>query len=383
MPRAFKVLLLLVVVALLSSVGFGYSVVHQARAKSAGITAAQDADAERYRARIEADTARWKHDPLFAPHEGGDAAALLFAHVRWEKDTVRPDPAPPVVSAAFKTWGLDWPRHAAELELSGVDLAWMSQLEHFGFWDLEGPDSPGHDLPFEPVTETIPNFVDAQLLGKLRLAQGLQSGGPVRAAAEVRQLARLCLSSESLVGEMIGVALLGIERRVHEEAVRRGLPVDGWTPISEEDQASLQRVLWVAPASFDLLASEALAARRPAIGDCAGLREGLNLAFYLDGYLREELPARYESLGRALADPRCRLRRLRAAWGLSGQKGQLPVGAGACPPGTETAQNPACAAPGPLGRLPLLRAYLAQMLVATATPDWFRRYRSDGTPPGS
>ena len=376
MIRLLKVLAILVVLAVLAAVGILYGLTRRARGTMHEVQAKLEADARQYHARINTDEARWKNAPLLTPHTGGDAASLLFAHMRWERDKTSSGPVPERASAQLKDWGADWAKHADDLDLTGADLSWMAQLRHFGFWDLEGEGSPIRDLPWAPFTEPLPNFIDLQGLAKARLAQGLVAGSTVEAASEVRELARLCMSTENLVGEMLGVALLGIERRARDEALRRPRVVDGWTAVSEEDQQALRRVLWVAPARFSLLAASFADTPRP-LGECAGLQESLGMAYLLRGYLYDELPDRYTSLTNALNTNSCRMRRARLAWAGDSTAGQLPVQSSAlC---QSELGEVACAVPEFVVHVPFVRGFIGSTLAVIATPDWFRLYRPDAS----
>ena len=349
MSRFLKTIVVLLGLLLLGTLGVSLALRHRVQTGLNALQAQQDAEGARFRARIEADSARWKDDPLLAPHDGGDAAALLFVHLRWMDDGRQP-PVPARLAEQLQALGSDWGKHVEELDFTGVDLTWMSQLAQFGFWDVEAAGSPLADAPWAPVTEGMPNFIDAQHLGRGRLAQGLQSGSAVVAAAEVRELARLCLSSERLVGEMVGVALLSIERRAREEAVRRNQDVTGWTSISEEDQQALKRVLYVAPARFGLF-PVALPGEAP--GACTGLWEGLGQAYLVRGYLHDVLAERYAALTTTLAASPCRLRRARLAWASDPTGGGLPVE----------------------GHLPFARSLTGLRLARLGALDAFKQYR--------
>jgi len=371
---------LLLLLALLVGAG-GWFVANTARTKLDDARARLASDWKAFEPRVVADEARWKADPLFAPHPGGDAAPVLFAHVRFEKDG-KPPPVPVELTEALKAAGADWAKRSADFEVSAIDTAWMAQLGSFGWWDVEGQGTPLERRTFEVMTEPLPVFTDLQAFAKVRLLQGLQSGSLVEAGKEVRELARLCLTNETLVGAMVGTALLGIERRAHEEAASRGLDLTGWTPISEADQASLRNLLWAAQARHTLLAPEPLANRPFAVGECTSLREGVGQALFLRGYLGDDLPERYASLAKTLETSSCRLRRARLAWSSTGPAaGELPVkGSTLClqEPGVEPTD---CAVPDGVMHLPFARAFIGRTLAVIATPDWFAKYREANVTP--
>lgn len=329
---------------------------------------------------IVADDARWKDDPLLQPRDGGDAAPLLFAHVRWEAAAdagVRTSELPDALIASLKQWGPDWPKYAGDAGVEQLDLQWMAQLSAYGYWDLEPVGGPLDAVPFAPLTEPIPYFIDVQNFAKVRLLQGLGSGDARVAAAEVRELARLSLTAEHLVAEMIGVALLGMERKAYDESVARGLPVDGWVPVAEADQRRLKRVLWAALAPFTLAATGPVTQGEVSSGRCSALKEGLTMAHFLRGYLEERLPERYASLSKALDESPCRLRRHRAVWTKKATEGQLATSVGELCGNPTTRDDALCSAPADVIQLPFVRAYIGLNLASLSTTDWFEFYRPE------
>jgi hypothetical protein len=356
-----------------------YQKLEQAQAALAAEWAAHES-------RILEDQASWLGDPLLEAREGDDAAAVLGSRVRWEAtDGGAPQGTlvvPEAFAAQLKSWGPDWAQHAADPEaavVEAVDLSWMSELSRLSAWDLEGPASPLATAPYAPMTEPIPQFQELQAIAKVRLLQGLRGGDPRPAAAEVRELARLCLTTENLVGAMVGVAVLLIEARAHEAAVTRGLDVSGWRPVDEARRQSLTRVYWAANVPYTLLATGRAASftSSPAmpIGRCVALREALGLAQFARPYAETLLPERYAALTKALAENPCRLRRARAAWASPDGAGQMP---GEGPALCEFIGRPPADCAGPLAsfaRVSVLRHFIGATLLTTASADWLRRYR--------
>lgn len=195
----------------------------------------------------------------------------------------------------------------------------------------------------------------------------------------MRELARLCLTTENLIGAMVGVALLLIEARAHEAAVAQGLDVTGWRPVDEARRQSLTRVYWAANVPWNLLSDGRAAsfASSPAmpIGRCVALREALGLAQFARPWAETLLPERYAALTKALTEHPCRLRRARAAWASNDPSGQMPSeGPALC----EFIDRPPSDCAGPaasLARLSVLRHFIGANLVAASSADWLRRYR--------
>lgn len=338
-------------------------------------------DYEHFRPDLEDDLATWRDSPLFAPHDGGDAAPLLLAHLRWDADAsgLKAGPVPPELVSMMKAWGADWPEHVDEAREAGfgdVDFAWMGELRQYSFWDWESPGGPlDKRTPIDLYADPMPSSADALDVSRARLLKGLVRGETAQAAAEVHELARLWLHTESLIGDMIGTALLGLEERAYRAALARREDVGAWRPVTEPERKALQRLLWASKAPRSLLATGALAEANLAPGDdCSALREGL-LAAHFVRQLAEPLdPPHFARLDTALAKSNCRLRRVRLA--IERHESQLPLDPSAmCHPylGTDA---PLCSAPRWLVHLPFVRTVLATQFVTTGATDWFKQYRA-------
>jgi hypothetical protein len=324
---------------------------------------------------LKRDAERFKDDPLFAPHEGGDAAPLLLAHLRWESDVDQPSPVPAALWKQMNSYDGGWAPHADELDVKGIDTAWMSGLADAGYLDLEGPGTKLEKAPYAPLSSDLPNFVDLMMLTRVRLVQGLQSGDARAAGREVHEAARLCLSSESLIGGLFAVPLLTMERRAYEEAVRRGQDVTGWTTVSEEDVAALKRLVYASPAPYSLLATGPLAASTPPVARCIALQESIAMGHFLRHFAESEVPEQYAALTKVLDDSPCRLRRARAAWKAKDEAGQLPdSGKALCRKNLEKAED--CATPNAVVVLPFMRAFIGRTLMVSAqsSANWFKLY---------
>jgi hypothetical protein len=379
MARVLKVLGVLVLAVVLLLAGVMVWAMHKARGEAQAVQERLSADWARFEPRVMADEALWKNHPLLARHEGGDAAGLLFKHVRLERGAAQAPPLSTALTDALKALGPDWARRSKEVDLSGVDLGWLKELSTYGYWDLEGAGSPLAALPFSPLDEPLPNFGDLQNAARARLMRGLNDGTAGEAAGEVRELARLCLTTDTLIGVMVGTSMLGMEHKAYDEAVRRGQDTLGWTPVTDADAEALKRALWAAQAPGTLLSAGTLSSAQLPVGQCVALRENLGLAWFLKGYLQEELPERYAALTKALDQSPCRLTRARAAWKGTDTGGQLPVsGAAMCM--TDAGAVPAdCWMPNLVMRFGAVRTFIGLNLATIAATDWFKRYRTEGT----
>ena len=293
---------------------------------------------------IEADQARWRDDPLIAAQAGDDAAPVLFRHIGLD---VAPSPLPDVLN------GPEWLSNLDAFDTTPFDLEWMKSLASLGYWELGGAGSPLENVPISMDEPTL-RFRDLMTLAKVRLVRGLQKGDAREAAREVRELARLCLTSETILGAMVGVGITGFERGAYEEATRRGHDTAGWSPISQADHTSLKRVIGVSPTPFVLLATPPVSTVVLPVGACAGLHEGLWQAHIGRVLWSGEIADRVAGLDRQLAKSTCRLPRMRKAW------------AGSPPP--------FLADHGLLGRLPFGREVVTNQMAIDIAGNWMRGY---------
>ncbi len=317
---------------------FGYVVLLDARKETASVQRDLAGQWARFESAVMADEARWRDDLLIAPHGGGDAGPLLFRHVGLQDGL-------PKVPKLFKP-GLQWVDEIDGFDTSKLDLEWMRELKNFGYWEIAGPGTPLENVPVS-VNEPPIAFADLQTFAKARLVRGIQNGDAREAAAEVRELARLCLTTEHLVGAMVGVALVLTETRAFDEATKRGQVTTGWVPYSSEDGSSLRRVVFVAPAPYSLLATPTLSTTRLPVGACVGLHEGMWQLHNSPG-MRAAFASRYSAIDYELGHTPCRLPRMRKAWAaIAGVQAPVQDGVQLLPFANETIANQTSIITGP------------------------------------
>lgn len=210
------------------------------------------------------------------------------------------------------------------------DLAFLDRLHAYDTWDQGSSGAWARYLAAHPDTPpdegALPNYVSLQWLARLRLADGLRRADPLPALADVRQLAVLTWTSESLVGEAVALAILRIEREGYEAAVDRGLlPAEMWTPISEEERLRYQRAAWGTVGILQGLGPPDAARRLidavpEPIGFCAAVDEAMTTAPLVRALFTRpwpgevDLAAQLAPIDAAMAGDRCQLRRARTIW---------------------------------------------------------------------
>jgi hypothetical protein len=371
MKKVVLGLVLVLVVVAVALGGLWWSAVSSARKAVAELREQKDEAFRSIEARIVADEALLDL-PSLALTDGPDAGPLLLKHIRFG-DAQK---APTISDALAERLAL-WTAVMNDEELASVDLSWMAQLPTYGFWDLEGAGSPLEHRPLAVFTEDRPVFADLNRIAHARLLQGLRTRTTSTAAAEVRALARLALSTENMVGEMTAIALLKKEQRAFEEAKAIGEDTTGWTPLSSAQTEALKRVLLAALSQHTLLSSTSMTAHRFPVGTCAALSEGLGGALYFSNFARDEFAQRYVELGDALRTSPCRLRRLRAAWANPSPTTAVVLNSVCVDEDMQATGD--CSADAALGA-PGVRSFLTNTLLMISTPDTLKSYTSSASP---
>ena len=267
--------------------------------------------------------------PLFVEGGGSDAGPVLNAMLEWPVPWPdRPRAAlrlPPEVSGMLASWGEGDVKRLAQIDFGHLDLTWMRQLSQFDHWDLER-HSPWDDVSAadeaaewyrdrEPRLERLTPWV------KLRLMKGLADAEPWDALAETRQLARLLLSTQSLLASVEAMLLLHLEREAYVAALgSHPEKLANWSGVGNGETGPATIRYWralpalLSPAAPPAVFDDAVRERTP--GTCAALREAVRSALALRPLLEQAHASGYRRLEALMAQlPGCRLTRLRAALG--------------------------------------------------------------------
>lgn len=260
----------------------------------------------------------------------------------------------------------------------GLDFGWMAELSGFDRWDLEagGPRPDAGDPRWDPPS---PDLAALVAWAKLRLAKGLRDGQPAPAAAEVAELARLLMSTESRVALVLGVRLLTFNERVRQLA---GAPPGAWPALDGDTEVRLRRASDAAVAYFLSGVPERHApdAGRIRFGRCAALGDALTMEELLRPFLVDAYPGEYARLARELeAAPGCRLAALRRSWG---SPPRLPGRAELCGSRAGLSDRVSCELELLAVRIPPLRTLYGELMWALAGPDPFARYETAPAAPG-
>ena len=192
-----------------------------------------------------------------------NAAAILDRHIGIDDGTPAMDVAWWDDPKHMKTLNYRdqkrWFDAPADVEIG--DLSILTALTEYDHWETGHPPNTeaGGSAPqsayqshltsvphrtylnhFEP----LPNLAALFNLVKFRLLHGLRSGDVLPALREVRHLARLIHSDETMINTAVAIGILRHERRAYAAAVQRGLiaPTD-WDPVPLEDINAMKRAV--------------------------------------------------------------------------------------------------------------------------------------------
>jgi len=251
-----------------------------------------------------------EHPFFAAKHPGSDAGPWLNPRMSWDGGA---SPAgseltlPDGLADRLREWGDTWTEHAADIDWSSLDFAWMRAVADYGFWSIL-PGGPLEHLEHPRFgSMPLPSFIALQTWAKLRLLAARQKGDHGIASRELRQVAWLCHSTELLIGSMVAVAILGLERRAYVSALAGKVEVGAWKPFDEEWIADARAVGFAAPGFANPMIGDALVERARVVkaARCSGLTEMMWLISMRHKLGVPVAPA----LEREIADPNppCRL----------------------------------------------------------------------------
>ncbi|MEW5742136.1 MAG: hypothetical protein AB1938_24690 [Myxococcota bacterium] len=185
--------------------------------------------------------------------------------------------SPQAVKDALKKAAPDFLDALSDEELASIDTSSLARAHDFDHWELTGPSGAWQAAsPLTAADAPYPRFLELISLSKVHLAKASRAGTLAEAAKDVRQVAKLCLSTETLLGAMVGLALLGVEERAHAWALAHAVEAPGWAPVDAATVGRARAVLRLSPAFFGPMANEATFARALScarVSRCVGLTE--------------------------------------------------------------------------------------------------------------
>lgn len=200
-------------------------------------------------------------DVLASPTRSRDAGPLLNPHIGLDDGT----PAQEVAwwddikhkKTLNKKEGNRWFDAPDDIEVG--DLSLLTKLRAYDHWETGHVPTFG-DNTEPPIgayaehlaatpngahlnhLEPLPNVVALFDLAKFRMLHGMRTNDLLSALEEVRHLAKLVYSDQTLIHTMVAIGMLRIEARAYRAAVERGeIEADSWTVVSEDDLTIMRR----------------------------------------------------------------------------------------------------------------------------------------------
>jgi hypothetical protein len=313
-----------------------------------------------------------KHAFFTQPRTGGDAGPTLNKLLPWEGEGLDREKGPlqdrfkaiPEEVRELTRGELKTDLTEAQAEaLKAVDFSWMVDLAPYGYWSLAGDSPLGKQSPVRVASAPMPNFLVLMSWSKLRLLRGVADEDLATAVKEVQHIAWLSISTEQLVGAMVGVSI------ANQTLIAAG-PESGFTT---EEIDRMKRLLFASPAFTNWAApTEARARFKKAAGEhlpvalCLGWSEG-SMSYLVKPFLEDRFPEYYAELDAIEPGGACRYDLV------------MPVRAQSKedPWSILVAEDSAGELSGKEAwvRLPLIRSLVGVILASVASPNFLSRYR--------
>ena len=242
-----------------------------------------------------------------------DASTYLNPHLTWEGSKSQPAPGdefglPKEWKEKLKGWHWDWVKHHDEAVAGKFNFQFLKDLSKYEYWALDkhSPMADAIEAKVQWHLLPIPNYSLFQTWAKLRFLTVNNQTEALVAVNEVRHLMRLIYTNESLVSNMVVVALLGIEMQITDYwRVAKGYRIE-WQPTTPELRTAAKRALYAWPAFFDFSTPEEVwtatfsnSSSLP--GACAGAKEKSFSNSIARAFLLEHYPERFKRLDLATA----------------------------------------------------------------------------------
>ena len=198
----------------------------------------------------------------------------------------------------------EWMDKHHKARTAKADLSFFMGLGQFDYWDIE-THSPIEELAarniFVPPPELpVPEVSDLLAAAKLRLMRGALDKEAMTALQDVRNLARLLLTTENMNLVLAGIAILDDERKAYRYFVdHQGLSESAWIPIDRNTTRRAYRAIlatrgylriWTRPDTMDEIY---LKGAEP-VGLCAAANEAFPQTFALAPVLKPHWPLEFD-----------------------------------------------------------------------------------------
>lgn len=133
-----------------------------------------------------------------------------------------------------------WVNADSTIDFSKIDFSWMNKILEFDHWSL--PQVKSENIKY---CNLVPNMMpDWKEWAILRLLKGKKEGQILQAVKEVRHLAKLLMTWNTLMGLTEGNILYGIEKALYESIMSKDRP-ENWQPISNKLRFQIKRYSYI------------------------------------------------------------------------------------------------------------------------------------------
>lgn len=225
---------------------------------------------------------------IFQPSLGkNDAGPFLNPKVNWPFGEIHHQGELALPEFIHREMSKDWVIKKPLFKKMGLDFSWMSELHKFDFWDVE-KNTPVFVAGKKYLTYSYPapSYKELMTWAKLRLLYGKETGKMNEAFKDVRQLARLIWTNDTLLSSMVTVNLLKLENEIHQ---------GNWEIIPEEILMRAKRFFYALPSMIDprLDDSHFFKFTPLAPGICPMLNEAMLSYISVRDLLKDELKNEY------------------------------------------------------------------------------------------
>jgi hypothetical protein len=200
----------------------------------------------------------------------------------------------------------------------------MKDLRRFDHWDVHKscPGCVSSEVETRRLNFRTPDRRHLQGWAKLRLVKGLRDSKLDEASAEVRDLARLLMSTESAINVGTALRIHRFEREAIDHAYRVGMRLPEYLqPLSVEVLEVYKRACSAALAMFQATRSSVAistiyARKQPVLCRCTGIAEGMLFAAAAGQDLRRLAAPQQDRVMNEIIrnDRQCRLTPIRKMW---------------------------------------------------------------------
>jgi hypothetical protein len=178
---------------------------------------------------------------------------------------------------------------------SKIDTSWMREIRKFDHWDID-KNSPLDFMPRYFVTTPMPTMSTEFSKIHLLKAKNKPEAEYLEALLDVLHFGGLCASTETLIGEMVFVSILGTVKTFLEKRPLISEGLGDWSSVIEEGPR-IKKVAWatnhfanpIIGANASQL-KEVFLAHSTDLGLCAAIREATSLDYTLWSTMRDGQP---------------------------------------------------------------------------------------------